>query len=174
MEALKNSDSQETLTVSQKSDDAFLFEESMDHVYAGFFIRFAALIVDSMVFLSLYYASIFLIAKIFLGTTGQSLIEKQGSLIHILNYLIYSLYFTGSTYLKGYTFGKFIFKLEVIHAEPEKSRSLFQVFIREFFGKWISALIIYMGFILAFFSGKNKHRTLHDYIANTLVIKRNN
>ncbi|MDA8792091.1 RDD family protein [Bacteriovoracaceae bacterium] len=174
MEIPKINDHRSSVKISQKKiSEVHLFDGKEDTIFAGFFIRLAALIIDSMVYLSLYYAAVFLVANIILGTSAQSFIEKQGSLLHILNYLIYSIYFTTATYIKGCTFGKFIFNLRVVHADPNRKRSFGQIFFREFIGKWISVLILYMGFIPAFVGGKNKHRTLHDYIVNTLVIKKN-
>lgn len=111
--------------------------------YAGFWVRLGAAIVDL----------IFVIA-LGLFTFGIGLI---GGLINI--YLV-------GTY--GYSIGKKIFGLKIIKENGKCPIGIVDALIREVVGKFVSAILLCLGFVLIAFD--DKKQGLHDKIARTYVV----
>jgi hypothetical protein len=76
-------------------------------------------------------------------------------------------YFIVMTKKYGATLGKKAFGLEV-RSDKSESLSWGQVILRETIGKIVSYIIIYIGFIMAGFTGRKQ--ALHDKIAGTVVV----
>jgi uncharacterized RDD family membrane protein YckC len=68
----------------------------------------------------------------------------------------------------GYTLGKKLLGIKVIHSEFGQHLSLGRAFFRESIGKMISAFLLMIGYLMA--AGASK-RALHDRIAKSLVVK---
>lgn len=156
----------------------------MERKYAGFWWRFLAFILDQIV---VSIAASILTIPLFagLGITVFSLSEMDlnstemlaivGSMfgLYILTFalmiafewLYYSL-FESSKHQA--TIGKMVCGIIVTDMNGERIK--FGRATGRFFGKILSAMIIYIGYIMAAFT--EKKQALHDLIANTLVIKK--
>jgi len=148
--------------------------------YAGFWLRFVAFIIDSIV---LYFVGT-IITLPFIASMGlrgimrghmpmspEELMPLMGALIRlvlirtVLNWLYYALLESSSWQA---TLGKKALGLEV--TDMEGRRISFGRATGRFFAKIISALILWIGFIMAGFT--EKKQALHDMIAGTLVIRK--
>ncbi len=139
-------------------------------VYAGFFSRLAAFLLDSVlvaVALSIFKFIVWIIKLV----AGDAVIFKPilftYNVFDILFYLLTVGYFVLMTYFCGATIGKALMKLKVVDAEGQKL-SFVSVLIRETVGRYLSALVMYVGYIIAGLD--TRKQGLHDKIADTLVI----
>jgi uncharacterized RDD family membrane protein YckC len=89
------------------------------------------------------------------------------SIFDIIIYLLGLTYFVLMTYYYGGTLGKKLFKLKVCKATDEKL-SLFTIIYRESIGRYLSGLILFIGYIMIGLD--SKRRGLHDILSDTLVI----
>ncbi len=139
-------------------------------VYAGFFSRLAAFLIDSLLvggvllvvkapiwFLKLSVGDLFLFRPVLF----------QFTVFDILYYLLTLCYFVLMTYYCSGTVGKYLMKLRVVDSEGQKLNFM-SVLIRESVGKYLSAFIVYIGYIMAGFDSRKQG--LHDKIADTCVI----
>lgn len=104
--------------------------------YAGFWIRFLAIIIDGI------------FSWVLLG----------------LGWLV-NIYLVGT---QGYSIGKKILGLKVIKENGKCPIGLVDALIREVVGKFISAIILGIGFLMIAFDPKKQG--LHDKIAKTYVV----
>lgn len=148
--------------------------------YGGFWIRFVAQIIDGIIIgipMSIFYA-------IFVGsmvtnsvqvnvTTGEvgvntgSIFASMG-LLWIVALVIgfgYPIFMLGKF---GATLGKMALGLKVVD-ENYQPISYGKAALREIVGKWISAIVLYLGFI--WIGIDEKKQGWHDKIAKTYVIK---
>lgn len=139
-------------------------------VYAGFFVRLAAYLIDWLI-----VGSVLLVVRIpiWIATfSGADFLSKdfifQYSAADIVLYCLKVLYFTLMTYYSGSTLGKKLFQLQVVSADKERKPTLFEIVFRESVGKFLSGLIIYVGYIMIGID-KDK-RGLHDILSDTRVI----
>ncbi|WP_052350321.1 RDD family protein [Paenibacillus gorillae] len=119
--------------------------------YAGFWIRGTALVIDSVI---IYGVSQLLIS---LGNWGGQTIPW-----------LMTAYMLVMTLLSGRTIGKWMLGIKVIRQDGRKL-SFWNVLLRETVGRWLSAVILCIGFILAGFDGRK--RALHDHIAQTYAVR---
>jgi len=70
--------------------------------------------------------------------------------------------------LYGKTIGKKLLGLEVIDFKGEK-RNFFQIFFRETIAKFISGVVLFLGYI--WFRFQKDHRAWHDLMARTIVVQ---
>lgn len=147
-----------------------LNQNNENTLYAGFFVRLAAYILDCiLVGLALLVIKIpYLIAWIINPDTfiGKPILFKF-SAIDIILYLLSLVYFVLMTYFCGATLGKKALKIKVIKQNNEKL-SLVDVIYRESIGRYLSGLIIFIGYILI--AVDSKKRGLHDILCDTFVI----
>lgn len=143
-------------------------------MYAGFWLRFLAYLVDRIVLFFCYLIFIFIWAgfEMVLITLGvdQPLREGILGILGVPIYLIIPwLYYAilESSKIRG-TVGKMALELEVVD-ENNNTISFWRATGR-YFSKFISALVLLLGFVLAGFT--EKKQALHDLIANTYVIKK--
>ena len=157
----------------------------MNTNYAGFWLRFVALIIDGII---IGVVQSFLILPI-LATAGFSfasviqsgemseaeaigmiatLMATMGTTI-LISYTIGILYFTFMESSKFQaTVGKLALGLIVTDLNGGKL-DFTKAFVRNL-GKIISSMILYIGYIMAGFT--DKKQALHDMIAGTLVLKK--
>jgi uncharacterized RDD family membrane protein YckC len=157
----------------------------MNTNYAGFWLRFVALVIDGII---VGVAQSFIIVPI-LGVFGfnlannlqdgdmseaeaigmvASIMATMGTTILISSILAMLYYVLMETSKYQATVGKIALGLKVTDLNGEKldvTKSL----IRNL-SKIISGLILYIGYIMAGFT--DKKQALHDMIASTLVVKR--
>ena len=148
-----------------------LLQDSLDTppVYAGFWLRFAAYIIDAIVM----YAVIFVVALVF-GLGGALEVFKNEDLsaltimVLAVIYIALLMYFPilESSKLQA-TLGKKAVGIKV--TDLDGNRIGFGRALGRFFGKILSGIILYIGFIMAGFT--EKKQALHDMIAGTLVVK---
>ena len=149
--------------------------------YAGFWLRFVALIIDQLL---LYFVVMILLlpfaASVGMGMRGMATgrppdLQALLPMIHVmfrlalLRIIVHWLYYSllESSAWQG-TLGKKALGLEV--TDMEGRRISFGRATGRFFAKIISSIILFIGFIMAGFT--EKKQALHDMIAETLVIKR--
>ncbi len=129
--------------------------------YAGFWVRFGAYFIDSIL-LQIFGALIgFIVGFIASGSQAAPGIAMG---LAILLGLSYEIYFIGKY---GATPGKMALKLRVIRADG--SPVGFGLAAGRYFSKILSAMILLIGFIMAGFD--EQKRALHDRICETRVIR---
>jgi uncharacterized RDD family membrane protein YckC len=122
--------------------------------YAGFWKRFAAILVDGII--------LGVVGGVLVGMFAQTL----GS---ALNPLVGWLYFAGlESSERQATIGKMA--LGVYVTDLDGNRISFARATLRYFAKLISALILMVGFLMAAWT--ERKQALHDIIANTLVLSR--
>lgn len=135
--------------------------------YAGFWIRFVANFIDSII---IGILSIIPTTIIALASGGTLNLEKRfEDTFDYVWIVVWAVYFVLLTYKKGATWGKSALGLKVISAQ-EENLSIGRVILREIAGKFLSELTLGIGYIMAGFS--RKKQALHDRIARTYVIYR--
>lgn len=133
---------------------------------AGFWVRLVAVLIDSLLVTVVQG-----ICGFFLGLAGQGLAEQEMVLVGVSFMfgsavsVAYYVFFTGYC---GQTPGKMALRLKVIRTDGS-DLSYGRAFLREAVGKFISALILFIGYLMAAFDGQKQG--LHDRMADTYVIK---
>ena len=148
-----------------------------DVLYAGFFTRFSAYLIDSII------VGVALMAielpKFFIGIMKPDIffikpLLFKFSLLDIIVYLLSLAYFVLTTYFFGATLGKKLLKIKVCKGDNNKL-SFVDVLYRESIGRYLSSIIIFIGYIMI--GVDSKKRGLHDILCDTLVVydfKQNN
>ena len=139
--------------------------------YAGFWVRMAAYIIDSMI----VFAGLWVVRLIFAGISmaGGGSITGTDILFHyslkdIVLYVLKVLYFIAFTYLTGTTLGKKAMNLCVVAEDPEEKLSLLNVIYRETVGRFLCSLPVYIGYIVAGLDPQK--RGFHDMLCDTRVV----
>lgn len=145
-------------------------------LYAGFWRRFVAAIIDTFV-LSI---ALVIIKSLSVGNQNGVSIEMfddltplanggswRDNLLYFLLNLIYSASLESSKYQA--TIGKMAMGIRVVNTEGNRLTS--KKAIVHYLSKIISAVILMIGYIMAAFDSKKQ--ALHDKISNTYVIKNN-
>jgi len=147
--------------------------QTQEHLYAGFWIRWAAAFIDIWVGIvpSALIAAI-LVLPIALAS-GEPLTKAFGSapisiLFQGITAILVWFYFIFMTYKYGATLGKMALKLKVISTD-EQPLSIQKVIVREVVGRFLSGLVFSIGYLRIAFS--KKKQGLHDHIAGTYVIQ---
>lgn len=141
-------------------------------VYAGFWIRLVAKIIDTIVLAIFNQIINFGLAAIFgdvanMGRNDPGAIfafVSMASLIPLTMTFAYFTYFTGKF---GATPGKMLLKLKVVMADG--TNVSYGIAAGRWFAAALSYFILWMGFIMAAFD--EEKRTLHDRIVGTRVIR---
>jgi uncharacterized RDD family membrane protein YckC len=138
-------------------------------VYAGFWQRAVAYVIDSAI-LSVVYAVTFFVSALFLGLSGAG-VGAGGMFLSILLFLgslmvsaLYHPLFECTDY-QGSP-GKYALSIKVTDMNGEKID-----FLRAFgrnLAKLLSALPLYFGFLMASFT--DRKQALHDMMADCLVV----
>lgn len=126
--------------------------------YAGFWIRFAAFVLDAILLTIVYSAALFL----FMGGIGT-----EPSLLPVLVLSVLGiLYFVGmeSSSRQG-TIGKSLIGIKVGNANG--GQISFLNALGRYFAKILSGAILYIGYMMA--GWDSKKQALHDKLANTFV-----
>jgi uncharacterized RDD family membrane protein YckC len=166
----------ETGKINNKGLDDSSKPPSTQLVYAGFFKRFIATIVDGLILMTvnLIFQTAFTFVSsmaLNMGTMSDieidsaiSIINGIGSVITIVINLIYTI---GFLMLRGATPGKMALKLVVVATSGEKA-SFGKIALREMVGKFISTLFFLLGYFWIIWD--DKKQAWHDKIAGTVVI----
>ena len=138
------------------------------HVYAGFWIRFGARIVDGFI-LGIGLLIIWFIVGMEMGTDGSlTAFVKQITITNRIGMLLnaaYVIFFIGKF---GATPGKMACKLEVIR--PDGSPMTYGRATGRFFAEIVTWFTLTIGYIMAAFD--EEKRALHDRIADTRVVRK--
>lgn len=118
--------------------------------YMGFWVRFAAAVIDSLIITVASFMLYFNWIGLFIAVP--------------LPWLYYWL-FTG---IKGQTLGKMALSIKVVD-ENGHIPGLGKAALREVVGKILSCITLYIGFLWIIWDGNKQG--LHDKIANTYVVK---
>lgn len=141
-----------------------------DRIYAGFFVRLAAYLVDILI---VWAAMLVVRVPVWIATVASPdnfLVKDfifQYSIKDILFYLMQAAYFILLTYFTGSTLGKKLFQIRVVSVEDRKM-TFFEVVFRETVGRFLSALILSIGYIMIAID--KKKRGLHDILSDTNVV----
>lgn len=125
--------------------------------YAGFWIRFAAALLDSVIILALSMIAATVFSAVKLGTVG--------SIAQLLLGIGYYVWFQSRT---GQTLGKKVMKIKVVNSAGA-TPSLGTFALREIVGKLVSSLILGIGYLMV--AWDSKKQGLHDKIASTYVVR---
>ena len=125
--------------------------------YAGFWIRFVAALLDSVIIvaLSVIVATVFAVIKL----------AVVGSLAQLVLAIGYYVWFQSRT---GQTMGKKVMKIKVVNTAGV-TPSLGTFALREILGKLASGLILGIGYLMV--AWDSKKQGLHDKIASTYVVR---
>ena len=144
--------------------------QAQDRVYAGFFVRLAAYLIDWLI-----VGAALLVVRIpmwIASLAGGADFMFQDfiftySAYDILIYVLKVGYFVIMTYLTGATVGKRLLQIKVVSTEDRKP-TFFEIAFRESIGKFLSGLVLYVGY---FIIGADKDKKgLHDILSDTRVI----
>lgn len=141
-----------------------------NQVYAGFFVRLAAYMIDWLVVgiallavrIPIWFSSV--------AYPGNLLVRDfifKYSIADIVTYLLTVTYFVLLTYYTGRTLGKRLLQLRVISAE-NRPMTFFEVVYRETVGKFLSGVILGVGYLMIGID--REKRGIHDLLADTNVI----
>lgn len=145
-------------------------ENKEKDIYAGFFVRLFAYIIDSFVIAFTLAMPNLIIFFLGLGNNDNFFLRSilfNFSLWDIIQYLLTTAYFVLFTYFSGSTLGKMALRIKVVPNKEEKL-SFFDVLFRETIGKYLAALILNLGYLLICVD--KEKRGLHDILADTRVI----
>lgn len=134
--------------------------------YAGFWKRFAAAFIDGIIVIisSMIIGFIFGIIMVMGGTKDSSTLETLGNILgFFLSWLYYSVMESSPT--QG-TFGKMALGIKVTDLSGD--RVSFGKATGRYFGKILSGLTLFVGYIMIAFT--EKKQGLHDVVAGCLVV----
>jgi len=137
--------------------------------FAGFWIRFVACLLDSLILGAVQFG-----IGLAFGLADGAIIggDSDSFALGLVTWLCstvvgvtYYIFFTG---YNGQTPGKMVLRIQVVRTDGTPM-TYGRAFLREVVGKFVSALILGIGYLMAGFD-RNK-QGLHDRIAGTYVIK---
>ena len=129
--------------------------------YAGFWRRFVAYLIDSILLSVVTFLLLLL-----LGAIADDAGAVIAYIIATVGWFLYFAYFESSA--NQATVGKTALGIQV--TDVNGARLSFGKALGRNLAKILSALILYIGFIMAAFTAKKQ--ALHDMIAGTLVVKK--
>ncbi len=145
-----------------------------EYTKAGFWVRWAALVIDNLI-LGIGGAVLGGCCGFFVGFFGalakageQETRMLAGILGGILGALLQVCYFTILTWRYGQTLGKKALNLRVVTTEYD-SLTFGKAFLREVIGKFISTVMLFIGFLWV--AWDEKKQAVHDKLAGTYVVK---
>lgn len=136
--------------------------EKQDPRYAGFWLRVGALLVDFVVVFAVSFFATLLLAA-FIGFEAAGVLAN---LVSIVGTWLYFAAMESSEYQA--TIGKQALGLKVTNVEGKPIG--FGKATGRHFGKIVSGIILYIGFVMAGFT--EKKQALHDMMAGCLVVRR--
>ncbi len=140
-------------------------------VYAGFWLRFVAAIIDSLILLPLAIVSVvFNFANNAATDNNVKIGIALGSMFYSLCCVVVQwLYFALQESSRAQaTVGKRLMSIQV--TDRAGNRIGFGRATGRYFGKILSALILYIGFMMAGWT--QRKQALHDMLADTLVVRK--
>ena len=132
--------------------------------YAGFWTRVVAFLIDLIV----VYATASLLNTLSFGLLNKQIdfpILGEESLSYVI---VIFTYFIAMTYFFSQTLGKMIMKIKVETNKGDKL-GLMDIVYRELVGRLLTIFLANLPYLAIAFT--NKKKGLHDYIADTVVVK---
>lgn len=142
-------------------------ERSFDHGMlprAKFWTRAVAMVIDLIL---LEISSQLVVASIGVPST----IANGSPSRAIVDFGIILVVFCAPLYASGQTLGKKIMKIKVIPLQGEEHLTIWQIFGREFLGKFVSMVVFGLGYFWAIWD--KEKQTWHDKIVMTCVVSLN-
>ena len=125
--------------------------------YAGFGQRFLAALLDGLIIFAVSVLLNMVLSAVRLGMLG--VIAQLA--VSIAYYVFYQK-------KQGQTLGKKVMNIKVVDASG-KTPTEVTFFLREIIGKFVSAIILMIGYLFPLWDAKRQ--ALHDKIVNTYVVK---
>ncbi len=140
--------------------------------YAGFWIRFLAAILDSVIVAIPLAIVVEVVTFIIAGSWEEYIKPSTGFstlliLMMFLQIVLIYTYFVVFTYKRQATIGKKLLGLRVVSVDGVPL-SLWKVILRETIGKIVSMIILYIGYLMIAFTAKKQG--LHDKMAGSVVL----
>jgi uncharacterized RDD family membrane protein YckC len=133
--------------------------------YAGFWIRFVASTVDGIIVSIGGAMAQFIISIVLLKTISSLSATIIGGIIPMIGVW---LYYILMTQYKGATLGKMLVGITVKSEDGITPLTFWRLVLREVVGKFVSSIILGIGYIMAAFT--EKKQGLHDMMAKTVVV----
>lgn len=134
-----------------------------EYVYAGFWLRFWAYLIDLIVIASVNRIIIFPVVQLFDLNNGSVLFSLAG----FLTGLVFFAYFAVMTKITNQTLGKMVVGVKVVSIHGD-SLSWSTIIFREVIGRFISKALFGLVYIWVAFSPDKQG--VHDYFADTWVV----
>ena len=133
---------------------------------AGFGVRFLAILIDNIIVAMLTAATSFVFGLIFFFMPEGFIY----GLAYLLRVVIIFFYYGWFYAERGASPGKMLFHIEVVETGTGRRLGYWRTFFRETLGKFISGLILGIGYFIAFF--REDQKALHDLIFDTRVMRK--
>lgn len=164
----KYSDEEKINSDSKQVETSDLYHEQIAKaLYVGFGLRFCAFIIDLLIIFGIESLILKPIYH-FTNIDSMKLWIDYFSVGHLLNALVFYLYFVLLTKYFKQTLGKMICNIRVERLDRQRL-TWPDVLIREWIGRIISGVFMNLPYLVVIFT--DKHRGIHDYFADTVVIK---
>ncbi|MEK7518200.1 MAG: RDD family protein [Patescibacteria group bacterium] len=128
--------------------------------YAGGGARLLAAIIDNIILVLVGFVLGFVIGMV-MGKSGQIL----STILSLVISIYYWVFYQASS---GQTLGKKAMGIKVVDMAGNKPSAM-TFFLREIIGKLVSAIILFIGYLMILWDGKKQG--LHDKIAGTVVVR---
>lgn len=136
-----------------------------DVTYAGFWVRFGAVILDTIIVYIVAIVAGGVIGIIGATMGGTKWVGAVGMIVGILGAFLYFTLMESSE--RGATLGKRAFKLRVVTADGH-DRIGFGRAVGRYFARFISIIVLYIGYLMQPFT--QRKQALHDMICGTAVV----
>lgn len=139
-------------------------------IYAGFFVRFFAYLVDVVLVGAVLLGYKFTMWTLSLSSPDNFLVRNllfEYSLADIISYGCIALYFILMTHYAGATLGKKLFHLRVISVDGSRL-TWTNVIYRETIGRFLSEVILFIGYFMIAVDEEKKG--FHDILCDTRVV----
>lgn len=134
--------------------------------FAGVGRRWVAAMVDSLIIIVVNWLVSFMVGLVLIFA-GQE-IAVWNSVIGIFTVIVNYLYYIWMIGKWGQTLGKKLLKIKVVDIYG-KAPGYKRAFIREVVGKFVSAIVLLLGYFWAIWD--KKKQTWHDKLAQTAVVR---
>lgn len=142
-----------------------------NQVYAGFFVRLAAYLIDWLV-VGIALLAVKVPMWISSVVNPNNLLVRdfifKYSIADIVIYVLMVTYFILPTYYAGRTLGKRLLQLKVISVEEDRHMTFFEVVYRETVGRFLSSILLGVGYLMIVID--KQKRGIHDLLSDTKVI----
>ncbi len=157
--------SEKAVSVPKRTEQIVVEFDSVS-LKAPFLLRCGALLIDYIILVSVPVISL-LIGR-FVGHDGAKLLNSPMNSVGWLIFVLLTLTnFVILPMFSGQSLGKMFTGLRIVNADGT-SPNFIKLLLRNIFGYLLTLFSGLLGFFLSFFNSKG--RTLHDYIAGTVVI----